>query len=858
MTRARGARLVSTSYLQPHRQRGRLWPAWIAASFLLVLNLPGLSAPGQQIGQVRGTVVAVTADQKQRLPGIKVILTNVTTQRRLETVSNDDGSYSLTGLTAGDYSLTVESTGFEKFERHVSLQIDAAFDIDILLTPTGPSAGVTVIADPDVTARTESSVSGQLTAQNLSNAPLINEKFQDALPLLPGVVRGPDGLMNLKGSRVTQSGLLVSSLNVTDPVTGSPAIDLPLEAVETVQVYSSPYLAEYGRFTGAVTKIETRAGTNEWKFVATNLLVRPRRVDGKFVGVGSATPRLAFGGPLKKDKLFLFQSWEYRYVRVPVYSLPELERDQKLESFDSFTRIDYNIDKRNRLALSFSLFPQKRDFFNLDVFTPIPTTANLHQRGFFFAANEQATLADGSLLQSSGSIKRYGVDVFANSFGEFVISPQKRSGGWFDRQHRESTRAEILETYNFAERKWRGTHGLQAGLNFSFTTFDGSDVAKPVRIVRGDGSLSQLVTFVGSSQLMQNSAEVAVYLQDKWSINRRVMFDLGLRYDRDSIGRDNNFAPRAGFAVLPFRNEKTVVRGGAGLFYDKIPLSIGVFERYQSHQSTIFAANGTTIVDGPRLYRNTYADNNLHNPYSIAWSFQVDHEFDPKLMLRVGYEERHGGRDFVLQPTMLPDNDGQLLLLADGRSKYREFQITTRFRLQEKRDLFVSYVRSRATGDLNDFNYYFGNARNPVLQPNQNSLQPFDVPNRLLFSGDIGFKWNLTFSPVVEWRDGFPFSRVDQDQQFVGARNRAGRYPTFFTLDLQITKAMTIKLPNWKFLPSSLRGKKYPWRAGIKLFNITNHWNPREVQQNIAAPDAGAFYDGVPRTFRLSFRFLKF
>src|SRR5262249_28774766 len=132
MTRARGARLVSTSYLQPHRQRGRLWPAWIAASFLLVLNLPGLSAPGQQIGQVRGTVVAVTADQKQRLPGIKVILTNVTTQRRLETVSNDDGSYSLTGLTAGDYSLTVESTGFEKFERHVSLQIDAAFDIDIL------------------------------------------------------------------------------------------------------------------------------------------------------------------------------------------------------------------------------------------------------------------------------------------------------------------------------------------------------------------------------------------------------------------------------------------------------------------------------------------------------------------------------------------------------------------------------------------------------------------------------------------------------------------------------------------------------------------------------------------------------
>jgi hypothetical protein len=802
--------------------------------------------------------VAVTPDQKKRLPGIKVVLTSATTQRRLETLSDDDGNYLFGGLAAGDYSLTVDANGFERFEQRVSLQIDALVDLNILLTPAGPSAGVTVLADPDSAARTQTSVSAQLTTQNLSNAPLINEKFQDALPLLPGVVRGPDGLMNLKGSRVNQSSLLVSSLNVTDPVTGSPAIDLPLEAVETVQVYSSPYLAEYGRFAGAITSIETRAGTNEWKFVATNLLVRPRRVDGKFVGVGSATPRLAFGGPLKKDKLFLFQSWEYRYVRVPVYSLPEIERDQKLESFDSFTRIDYNLNNRNRLALSFSLFPQKRDFFNLDVFTPIPTTANLHQRGFFLAANDQATFADGSLLQSSASFKRYGVDVFANSFGQFVISPQKRSGGWFDRQHRESTRVEVLETYNLAERRWHGTHGLQAGLNFGHTNFNGSDIGQPVRIVRADSSVSQLVTFVGARQLKQDSGEVAIYLQDKWSINHRVTLDLGLRYDRDGVGRDNNFAPRAGVAVLPFRNDRTIVRGGAGLFYDKIPLSIGVFEDYQSYRATLFAANGTTIIDGPRLYRNTFADHDLHNPYSLAWSLQVDHEFDPRLMLRVGYEERHGKREFVLQPARLSGSDGQLLLLANGVSAYREFQMTARFRLQEKRDLFLSYVRSRATGDLNDFNYYFGNARNPVLQPNQNSLQPFDVPSRLLFWGDIAFKWNLTFSPVVEWRDGFPFSHLDQDQQFVGVRNRAGRYPTFFTLDLQITKAMTIKLPNWKFLPSSLRGKKYPWRAGIKLFNITNHWNPREVQQNIAAPDAGLFYDSVPRTFRLSFRFLKF
>src|SRR5262252_5383872 len=128
--------------------------------------------------------------------------------------------------------------------------------------------------------------------KTLQNAPLINEKFQDALPLLPGVTRSADGALNIKGTRPDQSGVLVSSLNVADPVTGDAAIDLPLEAVESVQVFSNPFSAEYGRFTGAVTAIETRSGTNEWRYLLTNVLLRPRFRDSHIYGVQSATPRL--------------------------------------------------------------------------------------------------------------------------------------------------------------------------------------------------------------------------------------------------------------------------------------------------------------------------------------------------------------------------------------------------------------------------------------------------------------------------------------------------------------------------------------------------------------------------------------
>ena len=107
-------------------------------------------------------------------------------------------------------------------------------------------------------------------------------------------------------------------------------------------------------------------------------------------------------------------------------------------------------------------------------------------------------------------------------------------------------------------------------------------------------------------------------------MNSRLTFDLGLRYDRDQIGAENNFAPRLGFVVLPAASERTVVRGGVGLFYDKIPLNIGAFEQYQDLRVTTFGPDGVTVADGPRLFRNT-APGDLKNPYSIAGNVQVDH-----------------------------------------------------------------------------------------------------------------------------------------------------------------------------------------------------------------------------------------
>jgi hypothetical protein len=414
-----------------------------------------------------------------------------------------------------------------------------------------------------------------------------------------------------------------------------------------------------------------------------------------------------------------------------------------------------------------------------------------------------------------------------------------------------------LEIFNFAP--WqteRGSHAFKAGVNISRTSFDGTDRSTPVTIVRADGTRHQLIDFTGDGVLGLAQNEYSAFVQDKWIVDRRLVFDMGLRYDRDGIGRNNNVAPRLGFVITPTDSDRTIVRGGIGLFYDKIPLNVGSFEQYQSLLVTTFANDGITPIDGPHLLLNTVAGNLettvgaalrgrpfLDNPYSVAWNVQLDHQLNDRLLLRAGYEERSTRRDFVLEPT-----DDAILLQNNGRSRYREFQAVGRLRFQEGRNIFLSYVRSQARGNLNDFNTYFGNQKHPVIRHDEYGRQPFDAPHRLLFWGDFAVPFNMVLSPVVDWRSGFPFSIVDENQDFVGPRNEGGRFPRLLTLDLLVMKALKIRF----------RGKEYKGRAGFTVFNITNHWNPRDVQNNIASPQFGTFFNSADRSIRLKFEFVKY
>jgi len=826
---------------------------------LIALSLMAMQAALAQTSALGGTVsVSSTNGPGERLPGASLKLTPATSgQPSRSTVTNEQGEFQFTDLATGIYTLQIDLIGFKQQTKTVTIQKGVTAVENISLELEGLTADVTVVTDGEDLNTTPAGEPISFKQEKLQTVPLVNEQFQDAIPLVPGVVRGPDGLLNLKGARASQSGFLVNSASVTDPVTGESAINLPLEAVQSVQVVANPYAAEYGQFTGAVTTVQTRSGTDKFNIDVQSLFPRPRRRAGSFVGIGAFTPRITFTGPIIKDKLKFMQSFEYRFVRTPVENLPPLKRDTGLESFDSVSQLDWDVNASNHLSTTFSLFPQKLRYVNLNTFNPQEVTPNFKQRGFLWAINERAVLNSKSVLESSFSVKQFDADVFPSSgTAPMNFAPNVNSGSFFNQQTRRSKRYQALEVYSFTPPKFVGEHFIKIGGGINYVTFNGRNTSNSVRILRADATRSQQLDFIGSGQLSRNQTQFLAFFEDTWALNRRLKIEYGVRYDRNNVTSENNFAPRVSFAFLPLLDGRTVVRGGIGLFYDDVDMNVATFTQLQDRVLTRFGPDGQEIIGAPQLQRLALLDSKLRTPRSINWNIQLDREWIKNLFVRIGYQQRQGRREFVLNPVSAPgavatgssSNEQSILSLSNsGSSRYRELEVTARYKVRERDEFTASYVRSSAIGDLNDFNSYFGNFENPIIRPNERSRLPFDAPNRFLFRGEFHTIYGLTWTPVLELRNGFPFSFIDEGRNFVGPRNRAGRFPTFISFDMQVLKSISLPGPF----------KKYRADLGLKVFNLTNHFNPRDFQNNLASDSFGNLTNGVGRKFGTRITFSK-
>ncbi|MBV8833278.1 MAG: TonB-dependent receptor [Acidobacteriaceae bacterium] len=488
------------------------------------------------------------------------------------------------------------------------------------------------------------------------------------------------------------------------------------------------------------------------------------------------------------------------------------------------------------MTASFALYPQKVNYLGLNTFTPQPSTPDLHQRGYMASIQHRYTTGPDSLLLSQFSYKRFDADVTANSNDPYQLFIETTAGGFSNRQQRNTYRTEWQETYQFSARNFFGSHELKAGIDFAHNDYNGRTQLLPVSII-GVSNPIESIDFGPASRFDIHQNEAAWFFADKWTPWRRLTLDLGLRFDRDSLTHSTNAAPRAGFALLLTNDAKTLLKGGAGLFYDRVPLNIASFPLLPDRTIVELGPTGQILDSTPYVNAIT---GGLRNPRSVGWNVELDREITSALVVRAAFEQRNTARDFVITPeTEL--NHGILSLSNSGSSFYREFQVSGRYKI--RRDtLNAAYVRSKAYGDLNDFNQFFVNNAVAVIQPDARARLPFDAPNRFLFWGQFEAPFKLRLMPVLDVHTGFPYSVIDQSRDFIGPRDST-RLPRFNSFDLQVTRPVSLPFPH----------KDIQTRIGFSVFNLLNHFNPRDVQNDIDSQRFGALFNGVGRTFRGKF-----
>ena len=776
-------------------------------------------------------------------------------------VTDDQGVAVFGSLPPGSYVLRVASKGFEAFiQDNLVIKDGADSNINVVLTVASVAESVT-IESPSETATTvragASTATGNLQFKEIQRLPLATARIDQALPLIPGVVRSSTGEISIKGASEQQNALLVNGLNVSDPASGNFRLNLPVDSVEAVQVFQHPYTAEYGQFTGGVTRIETRRGGDQWHWELNDFFPDFRFKGGHIVGIAEDTPRLSFNGPLIKNRLFLSQSLSYAIAKTPVRGLTFPGNETKTESQTYFSQFDLLLGSHHTQTFTFGYFPEREQFVGLDFFRPQPVTPNYKQRDFVFTARDNYDFESG-LLQSSVSFKRFNANVWGQGALDQTLTPTVEAGNYFATQARRSVRTEVLEVYQLPQQKfWRGSHEIKAGFDFNSVSNRSSYLARPVNIVRGDGTLAERITFRAAARIRVNNWEYVGFVQDRWLIRPNLSFDLGLRYENQRIANEHNLAPRAGFAWSPFNGDQTVIRGGIGIFYDKVPLNIRSFNRYPSRTVTRYGPDGLTVIDS-RGFTNVLVDTapiapldfRFSNrdagfvPRNLTWNIQLDQIVSPWLTLRTNLVESRTTNNYIVNPELDFRSQSAIVLRSAGRADYRSLELTARFALPKKNAFHVSYIRSRARGDLNDFNSYFGDFGEPVIRPNQFSYLPFDVAHRLIAWGTVALPHRISISPIIESRSGFPFSVRDAEQNFVGVRNsRQTRFPAFFAVDTEIAKEFQVT-------------KKYGLRLSLNIYNLTDHFNPRNVRANTADPAFGQFSSSYGRYFTGGFDIL--
>jgi hypothetical protein len=305
-------------------------------------------------------------------------------------------------------------------------------------------------------------------------------------------------------------------------------------------------------------------------------------------------------------------------------------------------------------------------------------------------------------------------------------------------------------------------------------------------------------------------------VRDLWDVTPRLQLDLDLRLDAYQGSASLTPSPRLGVRYMLDADGRTTLKASAGRFIGRPPLGAQAFGQFPARLDRSWFAS-TGALRSEHTYR--FVGRMLQLPRSDGVALELERQLRPGLEAQAAIRVR---KSTDLPTVMVGPDGGDAVLASAGDSVYRELQISVRQVWKPEAQLFVSYVYARSRVESNDFGSMFTNLDTPLLEPNDTASPAIaDVPHRLRAWSTVALPYRVVISPAVEWRTGFPYSIQDMYRHYVGGFNTE-RLPVYFAVDLTAFKTVDVFSRKMDL--------------GIQVFNLTNHFNPRDVISVIGSP----------------------
>ncbi len=560
-------------------------------------------------GQISGTVADSTGAV---VPNATVVLTSEATNQSQTVTTGNDGTYRFIALQPGKYQVKGTGATFGAQTLTVEVQVGRTTDANFSLGAGDVAAEVVVTAEGIQTTQNNSDAVISETA--IQNLPINGRRFQDFVTLTPSAqVEGSRGQISLSGQRGINGNVNVDGVDFNQPFFGgirggersNQAFVIPQESIKEFQVVAAGYSAEFGRSTGGIVNAVTKAGSNDVRG-SLFYLYRPEQLSrGNKYSDAVQEQRLnalgleatvaptqhqfggSIGGPIVKDKLFYFASYEQQRFRAPrtviIGSLAGLSfpaGDRALEAFnflqglegpyqqtnDAYAllgRIDWNVNANHRVNARYNY--SRNDALNaaatgetaLDPTTNNAISANgiERNRNNIIVGQLISNLTSNAINelrvqwakeQRPREANVLGPNVFLGTnfaqYGSRNFLPTTQydtrfqvadsmtfvTGGHTIKVGGEYSRIFAEQQFGFNQ---FGAYSLQTGGTTTILRNLSNIAAAPV-LGRFDDTTARYARQIGNLQTDFVSQELAFFAQDSWRITPKFSLNYGLRVEQ--------------------------------------------------------------------------------------------------------------------------------------------------------------------------------------------------------------------------------------------------------------------------------------------------------------------------------------